>query len=206
MKPDDRLANLERQYAQTRQQLKGTKRDMGRQSDEAFKRFAAQQGLQGSGALLKAQGLQQQQLGQQFGELEAGVSAQEAQAREGILGEREIRQSEQAFASKEAALGREHERGMFDANLKFQKDSWADQFGLALREFDENLKTNIINAAIALNESKLTDASRWYNLLSGDPDKPGMLPMIYGDRVPRIDKTSTRYLPHYGQLSTYGVR
>jgi len=203
--PDERLQNLERQYALTRQKLKGTKQELGRQSDDAFKRFAAQQGLQGSGALLKAKGTAQQHLGQQFGDIEAGLGAEEAAAREGILGEREIRGSEQEFAAREAEKARQSQEMMFGKQLDFQKGSWADQFGLMQREFDENLKTNIINAAIALHSAGLRDAKDWHKLLSGDPKRPGMLQYMYPDRtLPTIGKDD--YSVGFKRKQDYYVR
>ena len=45
-------------------------------------------------------------------------------------------------------------------------------------EFDENLMTNFINAAIALKEAGLKSADDWARLT----DSQGILPQIYGNR------------------------
>ena len=49
-------------------------------------------------------------------------------------------------------------------------------------EFDENTKTNLINASIALRDAGLQNGDDWANLL-GDS---GVIANIYGNRAPSI--------------------
>jgi len=66
---DDRTKELERQYALTRQRLKGERKRSLQRLGEEFNRFAAASQLQpGSGALMKAHKRFEEDIGQQFGE------------------------------------------------------------------------------------------------------------------------------------------
>lgn len=72
---------ITRQFALARQGMQGERRRALEASQQATDRFAAINRLQGSGALLKAQQNQQQELNQQFAEQDAGLGAQEAGAK-----------------------------------------------------------------------------------------------------------------------------
>lgn len=61
----------------------------------------------------------------------------------------------QEFQSRENLLSRDQADRQFKDTLNFQKNSFAEQLALQKKEFDENIKTNLINAAIALKEAGL---------------------------------------------------
>lgn len=130
---------LIKQFAGARARLGGVKREGMRQADQSFDRLKAQTGSAG-GSIEKARQQSLQELSRGVGEVEAGLSAQEAQAQQAL------KQQEQALLQSEQQFGQ---------TLEFQKDSFAQQMAFQWAELDESLKSNFLNSMIALNESKL---------------------------------------------------
>jgi len=173
---------LTEQFAQTRRRLGGAKRETGRQSRRGFERLQALSGQTGGG-IEKARQRSLREVGAKFGEIGAGLSAQEAGAKQALLGEeaakrfqRAERVGSQEFASGEAgkqrefmasesALARSQQASQFASTLQFQKDSFADQMSFQKMEFTENQKTNIINAATALKDMGIGSKNDWMAML-----------------------------------------
>lgn len=130
---------LIKQFAGARARLGGVKREGMRQADQSFDRLKAQTGSAG-GSIEKARQQGLQELTRGVGEVEAGLSAQEAQAQQAL------KQQEQALLQSEQQFGQ---------TLEFQKDSFAQQMAFQWAELDESLKSNLINSMIALENSKL---------------------------------------------------
>lgn len=155
---------LTKQFAAARSKLGGVKRETQRQAGQSLNRLQAQTGSVG-GSIEKAKQKAISDIGQQFGELETGLGGQEAQAMS------DLKKQEQALL--ESAEGRKMQQDL----LEFQKGSFAEQMKFQWAEFDENLKTNILNAAIALKDAGLKSQNEWSKIFGG-------LSGLYGDRVP----------------------
>lgn len=173
---------IKRQFAETRRGLEGEKRRALQNYEDQFKRFSAANRLEGSGALLKAKGRQIEDIGRTFGETEAGIGAQEAQALQAAKEAQEAKEfatseriGSQQFAGQESEKARAMAMDQFNKQFKEMQNQWN-------LEFDENKKTNIINAAIALNDAGLADGDRWAKLLGSS----GAIGGIYGSRAPII--------------------
>lgn len=165
---------IREQFASSRRRLGGEKKKSLERLKGGFQRFAAANRLQGSGALLKAKGIQEQDVAQEFAGAERDVAGQEAQALSGLANIREQRKfareerlGSQEFAAGEAAKEREAREGQFRETLEFQRDSFAQQLQFQWAEFNENTKTNFINTAIALREAGLDKAKNWDRLRQG---------------------------------------
>ena len=87
---------------------------------------------------MKAAVKAQRELASGFGGAEASLAADEAN---------------QLRAAKSEQEARAQQEKQFQQQLGFQKDSFADQMKFQINEFNENLKTNFINSAIALRDS-----------------------------------------------------
>lgn len=137
---DNREKDLISQFAQARQRIAGQRTETERQSNQSLNRLSAIAGGTG-GAIEEAKQRAIRDIGSSFGDVEAGLGAQEAQAK-------------QALASQQIG-----ERLQQEA-LDFQKNSF-------YAELDENKKTNLINAAIAVKDAGLQGDKRWGALLRG---------------------------------------
>lgn len=166
---DEALAS---QFAGARRKVTAQKGETERQSKNALQRLAAKVGPTG-GAIAKAEQRQLRDVGKAFGDVEAGLGAQEAAIQQQIKGQ----DISQDLAISEAEKNRELQSQQFQDSLQFQQDSFAQQMAFQWAEFDENLKTNFINAAIALKDSGLKSSDDWGQLFSG-------LEGIFGSRVP----------------------
>lgn len=122
-------------------------------------RAAAITGTTGSGAQQKIQQKALTDVGKEFGSLKSGV-------------ESDFAQQEQAINDAEET--RNIQKEQFGKTLDFQKDSFAQQMKFQWKEFDENLKTNFLNAAVAMKDAGLNNPSQWVNLYSS-------IRGIYGD-------------------------
>lgn len=160
----ERKSGLQEQFDRTRGLIQGQKNEAMRQSENSLARFAAISGL-GTGASEKAKQGAIKDIQTGFGALEAEVGNQQAAAKDQVLA-----QESQA---------REQAR-QFNQTLQFQKDSFADQLQFQWAEFDENLKTNFLNAAIALKDAGLGSVPKWQKL-------QGVMENFYGaTRTPDI--------------------
>lgn len=173
------------QFAGQRRQLGSAFRETGRVSRQATKRQAAITGQTG-GALAKAQQRSLRDIAREKGDVIAGLGAQEAAVRSGVEQQatgmkfaRQERKGSEAFQSEQSKLAREQQAEQFKQTMQFQKDSWADQFSFMKLEFKENLKTNMINGAIALKEAGLRSPDDYAKLAD-------VMGAFYGERAPRI--------------------
>lgn len=167
---------LTKQFAKSRARLGGVKREAQRESKKGFQRLQARTGSVG-GSLEKARQAEERRLARDIGELETGLQAQEAAAQQELKGQ------EQALL--EAATGRAQQAEQFGETLAFQKDSFAQQMALQWAEFDESLKSNLINAAVALKESGLKSATDWLKIA-------GAGQAIFGERFPQLEGVGIR--------------
>jgi hypothetical protein len=140
-----REAALTEQFSNQRRQVKGTEREAVRQSGRAFDRFAAQIGGS-TGATLQARNQGQRDLSTKFGEVEAGLGAQEAAARQQILSQA----GDQEFA-----------RTQFLETGEITKDSFAQEMGFKWAELDENKRIDILNAAAVIKDAGINNANDW---------------------------------------------
>lgn len=140
---------IKRQFAKGRTRLRGAEKEAKRQSKQGFDRLKARTGSTG-GSIAKARQEGIEDIGQKIGEVRAGIDAQEA----GALSQ--AKAQEQQLTAQES---------QFQRTLDFQKDSFADQMAFQWAEFDENKRTNFINAAIALKEAGLRSRTAWASLL-----------------------------------------
>lgn len=154
---------LRKSYSQMRRQL-GARQDVARNrlEEDLRRQEAATGGFGGASLKIRQKSLRDLETG--IGEQEAGIGAQEAQQLAGLGSERASREfarqerigSEQ-FAGEQNRLAREQQQKQFEATLGEQ----VRQFSL---EFDENKKTNAINAAIAIRDAGLVTPARWAQL------------------------------------------
>lgn len=169
---NQRKTGLQEQFDRTRQLVQGQKNEAMRQSENSLARFAAISGL-GSGASEKAKQNALKDIQTGFGQVEAEVGSQQAQAADSL--------------AAQEAQAREQSR-QFNQTLQFQKDSFADQLQYQWAEFDENLKTNMLNAAIALKDAGLGKISKWQKL-------QGVIDNFYGqERSPDVYRNYTAKL------------
>lgn len=156
-----REGTLLEQFASTRATLGAAKDETRRQSKNSLDRFAAVSGL-GSGASEKAKQEANRNIETGFAQTEGQLGAAEAAAKDQL-----------------AAQGQqmEQQQGQFRDTLNFQKNSFAEQMRFQWKEFDENLKTNLINGAIAIKNAGLSDPRAWAKLGST------MGRLVGGDRV-----------------------
>lgn len=139
-----REGTLLEQFANTREMLKGQQTEAKRGAQNSLQRFAAISGI-GSGAAEKAKQEAERNIDQGYAQTSAGLAAQEAAAKD------------QLAASEQGLLQQQQ-------MLDFQKDSFAQQMKFQWAEFDENLKTNLINGAVALKNAGLNSPKAWTDL------------------------------------------
>lgn len=154
---------IKEQYGQARNIL-GASRDVGRQrlEEELARRTAIAGGPSGAREKIRQKALTELERG--FGQEEAGLKSQEAAA---------LQQSEQDITGR--AFGREQ--------LGMQESQFARTLDFQNKEFQENLKTNFVNAAIALKDAGLTTAGSWTSLLA---DKYGFLQAFSPSIAPNV--------------------
>lgn len=140
---------LTKQFASARRQLGAGRQEAGRQARRGFERLKARTGSVG-GSLQKAQAVAEGEIGKQFEAAEAGLEAQEGQA------------FSQLKAGEQQRLAQQQQ---FRETLDFQKGSFAEQMSFQWAEFDENLKTNMINTSIALKDAGLGSQGNWDRLI-----------------------------------------
>jgi len=188
---DERQQLVRAQTELQKRKLGGVFREAGRQGKTQLSRLRAQTGGAG-GALVKAAGLQAKELARARGDVEAGIEAQGAAQQQSLLAEKQA----QKFAREERLGGQEFMRGERLGTQEFQagesrltREQQAAQFERQMVEmgrqfdieFDENQKTNFVNAAVALKEAGLKSSDQWKTLAG----EFGILPQIY-ERSPRV--------------------
>lgn len=147
----DREKALKEQYAGVRSSFGAQKQALGQDYERQLARQQAIGGMAGGGASMKMASKNQQQLGQTYGSLEAGLSGEEAAARENLMGQKSAEQ----LAREEAIRSGEQ----FQQTLKFQEGSFADQMGYSWAEFDENQKTNLMNVLALMKDAGFLDSN-----------------------------------------------
>ena len=145
----EREGALASKYASMRTGLDAGKQAMGSDMQRMLDRQAAAGGGAGGGAQAKMMTKGMSELGKQYGSLEAGLGAEEAGAREQLLGAK----ASERFAREEAIRSGKQ----FDETMAFQEGSFADQMRYSWAELDENQKTNIANVMALLKDSGLLD-------------------------------------------------
>jgi hypothetical protein len=165
----ERGQQLTKEFAGVRRRVGAARGETERQSRVGFDRLQALTGQTG-GAIEKARQKSISNIGQEFAGVQAGVTGQEASARQALSSE--IGQRGEALA--ESKLAREQQQKQFRETLNFQRESFFGQLGFQFAELEENKKTNLINAAVALDEAGIRSQADW--------DK--MLAMITGKRAP----------------------
>lgn len=153
---DEQNELITKQYANMRKANQAGQIEAERQNKLNLLRNANASGGFG-GAEQKLQDESNTKLQQGFAANEAGIGAQESQAKLGI-GEAERQRAFQtserlgseSFAGEQARLGREQQESQFGRSLAQAGDFFNKEFG-------ENQKTNLINAMIALKKSGFFD-------------------------------------------------
>lgn len=207
----DPEAEVAKQYAQSRTVLKA-RQDVARQNamEDLMKREAQTGGFGGAGAKMRRKALTEIDTG--FAAEDANLGASQAKD---VLGLKEAERTREFAASeseKQRQLAREQlaqQEKQFGATLDFQKGSFADQMQYSWAELDENKKTNLINAGIALKESGMT-AEAWRNTFLNSPAMawfrdymvaaPGRFPGT--DTVQGLTPQSTKYSPTFSRYSS----
>lgn len=141
-----------------------TSADTQQQQDAMQRRFAAQGGLN-SGAAIKQQqlvaetGVQQREQGMEAINTQEGAEQRRMQEAEN---QKEFQSQEagagRQFAASESQLGREHARGMFDDNQKFQEKWNTIGQSNTLRQLDmqaEEMKFNKASAMSSMSDDEL---------------------------------------------------
>jgi hypothetical protein len=134
------------------------------------------------GAATKMEQLGAQEIDRGAAQDAANISAEESKSKQ-ALG-----QEAQAVRTQASQFGQ---------TLEFQKNSFLDQLKYNYEELEENKKTNLVNAMIALKDGGFFDktfdeVANFFN--------SGMAAM-YGNRVPRVPEAGSKYL--YGGQSNY---
>lgn len=142
---------LKQQFAAARQQVQGGKLQAVRDSQKSMDRLTARVGGTVGGSIEKMKQKEMTNLNRGFAEAEAGVTAQEGQALQGLEAQQQ---------------GLQVQQDQFDQTMQFQKDSWADQMKYQWAEMDENKKTNMVNAFIALKDAGTNSSKDWSNLFN----------------------------------------
>lgn len=107
---------------------------------------------------------------------EADLAANEAAALQNV----KAKEEERTFASTEAEKGRQFQASQADIDRATQQEQFGKQFGESQsqfkqqmeyqwKEFNENVKTNLLNAAAAMKKAgigNLTDASSFLNIVN----------------------------------------
>lgn len=114
-------------------------------------RAGAIAGTTGGGAQQKLENKALTNVGKEFGSLKSGV-------------ESDFAQQEQAAALQDRQMTTQEDQ--FKQTLDFQKNSFADQMKYQWSEFDENKKTNFLNAAVAMKDAGLNNPNQWVSLYS----------------------------------------
>lgn len=166
---------IRKRFTEQRARLGAQKRSLTQQFEEQNARQAAILGGQ-SGATLKNRAKGIAEIARGIGEAEAGLGASEAQVLQQAESEAEARK----FAREERLGAQEFQAQQSEKQLQFAKDSFAETMKFQWSEFDENLKTNFVNAFIALKDAGFLDRTKdeLQNLFSS-----GMAP-LFGTRVP----------------------
>ena len=170
------------QFAGARRRLSQQRKRGGQALQEALSRQASITGLKG-GTRGAFEGKVRGRFEKTAGEAEAGLGIAESGARQQLAGEREAKEfstseriasqqfargerlGSQEFAGGQAELDRTQRASQFGEQLSFQRESFAEQIDFQLREFSENLKTNFINASIALRDAGLDDPERFEKVI-----------------------------------------
>jgi hypothetical protein len=147
--------SLTTQFGQMRRVLQARGSEAQRQLGTQQNRFAAQTGGVG-GASQKMAQKAQLELTRNVAEQEAGIGAQEAEARTGAM-----------FQHKQLGLAERAQK-------------FSEWYGMA--ELDENKKTNFINAAVALKKAELMDANAWAPLLAGGGPMQSFYENVYKNK------------------------
>lgn len=161
---------LAKQFGAQRGRLKRQEAEAGGQLEKGLGRLQARVGAVG-GSVEKARQAGLQELGETFGQAGTELAAQEAGALQALKGETEARLGQESQFERQA----QQQADQFAQTMEFQRDSFADQMSFQWAEFDENLKTNFLNAAMAMKESGLQSGQDWVKLATG-------LQGLFGDR------------------------
>ena len=146
--------SLTTQFGQMRRVLQARGSEAQRQLGTQQNRFAAQTGGVG-GASQKMAQKAQLELTRNVAEQEAGIGAQEAEARTGAM-----------FQHKQMQLAE-------------RAQTFSEWYGR--QELDENKITNFVNAAVALKKAGLSTSAQWQPMIGNWKNgAQGMLPYIYG--------------------------
>ena len=139
---------ITQQFAANRRRLLGQQNETQRQASQSLARRQAIVGQTG-GSIEREKQRAIRDIGQSFADVEAGVTAQESQAKQ--------------------ALGAE----------KLQHQQFEKALGFQYAELDENKKTNLINAVIAVNNAGLrnVDTHTWLNALYPNANLPIRRPL-----------------------------
>lgn len=178
------------QFDALRRRLQGQFQQKKQEAGDALQRRFASQGMLSSGAFGKAQEEQERQ----FAKDEADATAQldfaemnEAQRRKEVEEARAFQKSErqasQDFASSERQASQLFNKDLFDRDMAFKQAVFSDesrarweQIGLALKEFEESKKANMVNTKIALSDIDSEDFSHgenlYYELFPDERPKP----------------------------------
>ncbi len=192
-----------------------TKRSEG---EDAMKRRFASSGMLNSGAAQKSARVQDLELARAEQEALGGLDFQEMSE---LQRRREITEGRQ-FQTGEREATQQFTRGMFDTDLGFKgkvfdaEQGWkaADE-KFRQQEFDENKRTNTINAALGFADSEVDPqrANEVFQTLSdlgylpGNFQVPGFNPgggYGYGQAQAR-PSTATRPVPQSPGLPQYGI-
>ena len=141
-------------YAKQRMRLKGQQNATTQQVGQNVDRLQARTGAMG-GSIEKARNKAYTGVAKEFADTEAALGAEEA----GQLASLKGRQQELGL-----------QQSQFKDTMKLQKKQFADTMKFQWAEMDENKKTNLVNATIAIKESGLKNP--W-----------GFLTSQYGSRV-----------------------
>lgn len=164
-------------YAQARKGL-GARQDVTRQ--QALKDIERRLSISGpSGAADKLRRKALLDIEAQFGQQEAGLGSEEAQQLGGLAEaqkQREFATSErlgsETFAASESEKQRKlaerqlaQQESQFGRTLEFQQGSFAEQMRQSWAEFDESVKANFVNAAIAAKDAGIKKPEDWGRII-----------------------------------------
>lgn len=158
---EQRRGSLLETFSKAKEKVASQEDETRRLSQNSLNRFAAITGV-GSGAAEKAKQENMANIERGFAQTQADIGAQEAAA------------MDQLAAAEQDMFQNQQQLGMAKDQLQFQKDSFDKQFALMAAEFDENLKTNVLNAMIAIKEAGIDSRDRYKNLA-------GILSNLYGN-------------------------
>lgn len=140
---DNREELITKRFSEARTGMGAQKEELKRELGMNLDRSAA---IRGGRLSDKSREKAFKSLAEGFGQADSGLAQQEIATQEALQAEK----SGQKFAAEQAALDRTQQAGQFEKQLGFAKYSFD-------REFDENLKTNLINSMIAFKDAGFLD-------------------------------------------------